>query len=176
MACSSFQLAAQTLGRVSLNSDWKDNEVTPADFIGVNEPQVITIARILQALDLDLDENGMQVDYSDRQDRDLRNGISISQAAREDTRNLFTLIADDMASEAAININSGEVYDIPSEGDAENHLLATRQCLFSGGYVGDYSANGDSDERGTVYYAVEPFADRVRRFGFTVDVAHSPVI
>ena len=162
-----FSIGGTTLGRVSLNSEWADNAVTPADFMGVvDDPQVITIARIMQALDLDLDENGMQVAYTDRQDRDLQNGISISQAAREDTRNLFTLIANGDASEAAIMINPGEVYDIPSADDAMNHLASTRKCLFSGGYVGDFEGldnNGD-EVSGQSYYAVEPFVNRVRRF------------
>ena len=148
-----FSIGATDLGRVSLNSEWENNEVTPSDLVGVVSPDAaITIARIMQGLDADAN---------------LQNGISISQGAREHPEDLSALL-DVMGTVQISNVViGGDSYTIPSVADARAHLLATRQCLFSGGYVGDYRANGDSDERGTVYYAVEPFADQVRRFGFT---------
>ena len=152
-----FSIGGTDLGSVQLDSDWANNEVTPSDFIGVASEQVITIARIMQALD---------------EDSMLTNGISISQNTRDNAPDLFTIIND--SGEIATGPIGGKNFTIPSAADAEGHLVATRQCLFSGGYVGAYRANGDLDdasiERGTIYYAVEPFADRARRFGFTADV------
>ena len=164
-----FSIGGTTLGSVQMSSNQMNSEVTPSDFIGLGvEPdQVITIARIMQALDAD----GM-----------LANGISISESARANTLDLFSALAtqERLANSQPSDPVTVQNYigtsplTVSSRDSARNHLVATHQCLFSGGYVGDYRANGDLDdgsiERGTVYYAVEPFADRVRRFGFTVDV------
>ena len=148
-----FSIGATDLGSVQLDSNWANNEVTPSDLVGVvSSNAAITIARIMQGLDADAI---------------LQNGISISQGARDHPEDLSALL-DAMGTVQISNVVIGaDSYTIPSREDARSHLVATRQCLFGGGYVGDYRANGDSDERGTVYYAVEPFADRVRRFGFT---------
>ena len=161
-----FSIGGTALGSVQMNSNQENNEVTPSDFIGleVESEQVITIARIMQALDAD---------------DTLQNGISISQSARANTLDLFSAIDTQRLADGrphsepvtVLNFDGTSPLTISSREDARSHLVATRQCLFSGGYVGDYRANGDLDERGTVYYAVEPFADRVRRFGFTVDVS-----
>ena len=154
-----FSIGGTTLGRVSLNSEWANNAVTPADFMGVDEPQVITIARIMQALD---------------EDNTLQNGISISQSTRNDPEGVSTLYSRVGTSREAIAGNSvgdnNQQYTIPSVANAMNHLADTRKCLFSGGYVGDYSGFNNEDPPvelagGRVYYAVEPFANRVRRFG-----------
>ena len=163
-----FSIGGTTLGSVQMSSNQMNSEVTPSDFIGLGAEtdQVITIARIMQALDAD----GM-----------LANGISISESARATTLDLFSAIdaqriADTRPHSEPVTVGyiGSSLLTISSSESARNHLVATHQCLFSGGYVGDYRANGDLDdgsiERGTVYYAVEPFADRVRRFGFTVDV------
>ena len=161
-----FSIGGTTLGSVQMSRNQADNEVTPSDFIGVDldASVAITIARILQALDADASDPGLQ------------NGISISQATRDDQDGASAL------KDAAGNTNDemGNVggvikYTLPSVGDATKHLVATRQCLFSGGYVGDYlvtarSDGGEPGEEGQVYYAVEPFANRARRFGFTDDV------
>ena len=149
-----FSIGATDLGRVSLNSDWANNEVTPSDFIGVDEARVIDIARIMQGLD----EDGM-----------LQNGISISQNTRE--------AAPDVFADIALPVNAGgDEFDviirakpltIRARTDAEDHLTATRKCLFSGGYVGDFegaSADGATRTSGQSYYAVEPFVNRVRTF------------
>ena len=155
-----FSIGDITLGSVQMsrNQD-EDNEVTPADFIGVDEAQVITIARIMQGLD---------------NDSRLQNGISISQNTRENAS------SDALRSRLALStlevlvvVGTGS-YTLPPEDDAKKHLAATRMCLFSGGYVGDYRATlhsgGEELDEGRVYYAVEPFANRARRFGFTGDV------
>ena len=147
-----FSIGATDLGRVSLNSDWANNEVTPSDFIGVNEAQAITIARIMQGLD---------------SGNDLNDGISISQGAREHPEDLSALL-DAMGTVQISNVVIGaESYTIPSVADAMSHLTATRKCLFSGGYVGDFegaSADGATRTSGQSYYAVEPFVNRVRTF------------
>ena len=156
-----FSIGATDLGRVSLNSEWEDNEVTPADFMGVDDAQVITIARIMQGLD---------------SGNDLEDGISISQLAREHTLDLFSDLDRSTLSISGIVI-SGEEYTIPSVADARDHLADTRKCLFSGGYVGDYSgtdpSNSDAPLGGRVYYAVEPFANRVKRFGLDAAAVES---
>ena len=155
-----FSIGATTLGSIVVTSD-QSNEVTPSDFIGVDDASMaISIARIMQGLDADAT---------------LQNGISISQTSRDHQSNLFDILdsrPDELAFDTPVN---GPTYNIPSVEGAESHLTATRQCLFSGGYVGDYlvaTRNGnplESAEGGTVYYAVEPFANRARRFGFTGD-------
>ena len=129
-----FSVGATTLGSVRLNSDWANSHVTPADFIGVDEAQVITIARILQGLD-DPTDDGI---------------ISISQSARDLTVDLLA----DTAFTASLNtsrtvgftitVNSVTLM-VPSENDARNRLIATRQCLYSGGYMGDYRSTVTSD-------------------------------
>ena len=165
-----FSIGGTTLGSVRMSSNPMNSEVTPSDFMGleVASEQVITIARIMQALDAD----GM-----------LANGISISESARANTLDLFSEIVAQRGQDlrphsepvTVLNFDGTSPLTISSSESARNHLVATRSCLFSGGYVGAYRANGDIDdesiERGTIYYAVEPFADRVRRFGFTVDVS-----
>ena len=158
-----FSIGGITLGSVRLNSDWANNEVTPSDFMGVDDAQVITIARIMQSLDAD----GM-----------LANGISISESARANTLDLFSAIAteerlaDTQPSEPVTvkNYIGTSPLTISSREVARDHLVATRQCLFSGGYVGSYrgvsSEDGQLDE-GQVYYAVEPFANRAKRVEFS---------
>ena len=141
-----FSIGATTLGSVRLNSDWENSHVTPADFIGVDEEKVIEIARIMQGLD----EDGMP-----------ENGISISQNTRENAPDLFGDI-DRNDGTVAIVIGA-KTFMIPSKDDATEHFVATRKCLFSGGYVGDFEVDG-AERRGRSYYAVEPFANRVRTF------------
>ena len=158
-----FSIAGTTLGRVSLNSDWANAHVTPADFIGVDEQKVIDIARVMQGLDEDTQSAG----------------ISISRRARTDVRgDLFDkhalLFAEDDEFDifsAAYRFSSRE-YTIPAENVAIDHFVATRKCLFSGVYDGGYratvfSSSGDTvslnpDEKfdeGQIYYAIQPFAD-----------------
>ena len=146
-----FSVGATTLGSVRLSSS---SAVTPADFIGVDEARAIEIARILQALD---------------QDGVPENGISISQSAREGlTVDLFTRLT----AAAAIPVNlDGVNLTIPPADDAEAHFVATRRCLFSGGYAGSYRAtsvsySGPPDE-GQLYYVLEPFANRARGVEFS---------
>ena len=155
-----FSIGGTTLGRVSLNSDWANNEVTPADFIGVNDLQVITIARVMQALDEDAVSGP-----------GLQNGISISQATRDDPENVSLLYSRVGTNVEEIPGNSvgdnNQQYTIPSMANARDHLAATRRCLFSGGYVGNFEGtllSNRAELRGQSYYAVEPFANRVRRF------------
>ena len=156
-----FSIGGTTLGRVSLNSDWANNEVTPADFIGVNDDlQVVTIARFMQALDEDAASSP-----------GLQNGISISQATRDDPENvslLYSMVGTDVGEISGNPVgDNNQQYTIPSVVDARGHLAATRRCLFSGGYVGNFEGTRLSDGaelRGQSYYAVEPFANRVRRF------------
>ena len=148
-----FSIGATTLGSVRLNSDWANNEVTPSDFIDVDDATVISIARVMQGLD----ENDM-----------LQDGISISQNTRENAPDLF---ADNFIDgQFATPSIGGKIFMIPPKDDAMNHLAATRRCLFSGGYVGSYrsvsSEDGQLDE-GQVYYAVEPFANRAKRVEFS---------
>ena len=146
-----FSVGATTLGSVRLSSS---SAVTPADFIGVDEARAIEIARIMQALDAD---------------GDPQNGISISQSAREGlTVDLFTRLT----ATAAIPVNlDGVNLTIPPADDAEAHFVATRRCLFSGGYAGSYRTTlapyeGQLDE-GQSYFALEPFANRIRGVEFS---------
>ena len=131
--------------------------MTPADFMGVDEAQVITIARIVQALDFD----------GDPQD----DGISISQAARNGGQASVGLLKDMQVNVTGQILNvpvgdDGRQYTIPSASVASVHLADTRKCLFSGGYVGDYEGTlaDNSEVRGQSYYAVEPFVNLVRTF------------
>ena len=147
-----FSIGGTTLGSVRMSSNQENNEVTPSDFLGVNEAQVITIARIMQGLD---------------EDDTLTNGISISQNTRDNAPNLFTIINSDGAM--ATGPIGGKDFTIPLASAASVHLAATRKCLFSGGYVGDFEGallSNDEEVRGQIYYAVEPFASppRARRF------------
>ena len=150
-----FSIADTALGSVQIRSQDEDNAVTPADFIGVvDETQVITIARIMQALD---------------EDNTLQNGISISQATRDDSEGVSLLYSRVGISDEAIAGNSvgdnNKQYTIPSVANAKSHLADTRKCLFSGGYVGDFEGTLlGTDVNGQSYYAVEPFVNRVRRF------------
>ena len=48
-----FSIGATALGSVQISRAWDGSQVTPADFIGVDEEKVIDIARILQGLDED---------------------------------------------------------------------------------------------------------------------------
>ena len=146
-----FSIGATDLGNVSLNSAWANNEVTPSDFMGVDDAQVVTIARIMQGLDLG---------------NDLKDGISISQGARDHPEDLSALLDNMGTVQITAVVIGGDSYTIPSADDAKNHLADTRKCLFSGGYVGDFegtSADGTT-RRGQSYYAVEPFVNRARRF------------
>ena len=154
-----FSIGATALGSVQISRDWDGSQVTPADFIGVDEEKVIDIARILQGLD---------------EDGNPQNGILISQNTRENAPDLFGDI-DGNDGTVAIVIGA-KTFMIPSKDDATEHFVATRKCLFSGGYVGNFEGadldeDGNLDEdgrerRGQSYYAVEPFASppRVRRF------------
>ena len=150
-----FSIADTALGSVQIRSQDENNAVTPADFIGVvDEAQVITIARIMQALDFD---------------GDLQNGISISQDVRQDQEGVSRLYSELARSTGAIGANqvgdAPKVYEIPSVADAMNHLADTRKCLFSGGYVGDFEGTlAGIDVSGQSYYAVEPFVNQVRVF------------
>ena len=160
-----FSIAGTTLGRVSLNIDWANAHVTPADFIGVDEQKVIDIARIVQGLDEDGEPQ--------------TNGISVSQRARTDVRgDLFDehalLFAEDDEFDvfSAADLFPSRAYTIPKKRDARDHFVATRRCLFSGVYDGDYratvfSSSGDTVsldpnekfDKGQIYYAIQPFAD-----------------
>ena len=126
-----FSVGVTPLGSVRLDSNWADSHVTPADFMGVDADQVIIIARILQGLDNP--EDGI---------------ISISQSARDLTVNLLadTAFTASLASTASFGITVGSVaLEVPSVADASARLIATRQCLFSGGYMGDYRSTVTSD-------------------------------
>ena len=152
-----FSIGGTTLGRVQMSSNQENNEVTPSDFLDVNEAQAITIARIMQGLD---------------EDGTLTNGISISESTRDNAPDLFADISrhDALGSDVVLPvvINS-KTFMIPPKSEATDHLVATRKCLFSGGYAGNFEgtllSNG-AELRGQSYYAVEPFASppRVRRF------------
>ena len=155
-----FSIGGTTLGSVQMSSNQENNEVTPADFIGVNEAQVITIARVMQALDEDAVSGP-----------GLQNGISISQATRDDPEGvslLYSMVGTDVGEISGNSVgDNNQQYTIPSADNAEAHLAATRRCLFSGGYVGNFEGTvraDNSERRGQVYYAVEPFANRVRTF------------
>ena len=148
-----FSVGATTLGSVRLSSS---SAVTPADFIGVDdEAKAIEIARIMQALDFD---------------GDPQNGISISQSAREGlTVDLFARLT---AGAGPIFVTLGGVnLTIPPAADAEAHFVATRRCLFSGGYAGSYRATSVSysstPDEGQSYFVLEPFANRARGVEFS---------
>ena len=151
-----FSIGGTTLGSIRLDSRWEDSHVTPADFMGVDEPQVITIARIVQGLDND----GM-----------LQNGISISQNTRENASDVLRSRLALSSLGVRVIVGTGS-YTLPAKDEAEDHLVATRKCLFSGGYEGDFEG---TTRRGQSYYTVEPFASppRARRFGFTGDALES---
>ena len=168
-----FKIGDTNLGRVRLDGDWANAHVTPADFIGVDEQKVIDIARVMQGLD---EDGEPQTD-----------GISVSQRARTDVRgDLFDehalLFAEDDEFDvfSAADLFRSREYTIPKEGDARDHFVATRRCLFSGVYDGDYratvfSSSGDTvsldpDEQfdeGQIYYAIQPFADRATGVKFS---------
>ena len=151
-----FSIADTTLGRVRLDGDWANAHVTPADFIDVDERQVIKIARIVQGLD----EDGLP----------RQNGISVSQRARTDVRGdlLLTLTTDKdeidvFVSSSADRIGDilpAETYRIPKGSEAMRHFVDTRKCLFTGVYDGNYRATSPDGliDDGQIYYAVEPFA------------------
>ena len=152
-----FSIADTTLGRIRLNSDWANSHVTPADFIDVDEQKVIDIARIVQGLDEDGEPQ--------------TKGISVSQRARTDVRgNLFDVLTAattiNILSDPEIDIFSAayrfpsRIYTIPKEGDARDHFVDTRKCLFTGVYDGNYRATSPDGliDDGQIYYAVEPFA------------------
>ena len=161
-----FSIGDTTLGRVSLNIDWANAHVTPADFIGVDGQKVIDIARVMQGLD----EDG----------KPQTDGISVSQRARADVRgDLFDehalLFAEDDEFDVFSNsyLFPSRAYTIPKEGDARDHFVATRRCLFSGVYDGGYRATvfsssgttvsldpSEQFDEGRIYYAIQPFADR----------------
>ena len=161
-----FSIGDTRLGRVRLNSDWRDSHVTPADFIGVNEQKVINIARIMQGLD----EHPQSV------------GISISQRARTEVRgDLFlTLTTDERIDvESAGHPRPFRIYTIPTKRVAEDHFESTRKCLFSGVYDGSYRATLSSDpnrelDKGQIYYAIEPFAGRATGVKFS-NVYRAPI-
>ena len=154
-----FSIADTTLGSVSLNIDWANAHVTPADFIGVNEQQVIKIARIVQGLD----EDGLP----------QQKGISVSERARTDVRgDLFDRLTngnDDVfvpsSADRSGTFLEAKTYRIPNEETAREHFVATRKCLFSGVYDGDYRATVGPTDEGQIYYAIEPFADLARANG-----------
>ena len=136
-----FFVGGTTLGSVQINENWDNAHLTPADFVGVDMAEVISITRILQALD---------------EDEDLQNGISISQTARLGVKNLF----DDLTGSGAMNVGS---YNIPSVDDAMRHFVSTRQCIFSGVYAGGYESTvGSNTGERPGYFAFEPFANRAR--------------
>ena len=156
-----FSIADTTLGSVSLNIDWANAHVTPADFIGVDERKVIEIARIVQGLDED------QVPQ--------QNGISVSQRARTEVRgDLFDTLVNDnpgvFVRSSADGTVPAKTYRIPNAKTATEHFVSTRKCLFSGVYDGDYRAtspvNGQIDE-GQIYYAIEPFANKATGVKFS---------
>ena len=148
-----FSIGATTLGSVRVNSDWP--YVTPADFDDVDEERVIAIARIMQGLDGNTPEDG----------------ISIHRSARTDTTNLFTRLASAGTDEIPVFSIGDEEYRIPSETVARTHFAATRNCLFSGGYVGSYratvratvAATDESPDEGKSYFVLDLFADEARR-------------
>ena len=149
-----FSIGATALGSVQISRAWDGSQVTPADFMGVDEEKVIDIARILQGLD---------------EDGNPQNGILISQNARENAPDLFPRVDSDDAEFPVVI--GGETFMIPPKDEATDHLVATRKCLFSGGYSGRYLATsvsytGTPDEGG-INYVVEPFANRIRGVEFS---------
>ena len=157
-----FSIGDTTLGSVSLNIDWANSHVTPADFIGVDERQVIKIARIVQGLDEDGDP---QTD-----------GISVSQRARTDVRgDLFDEHAllftgeDEFDIFSAADLFPSREYTIPKRSEAMRHFVDTRKCLFSGVYDGNYRATSPDGliDDGQIYYAIQPFANTVTGVKFS---------
>ena len=158
-----FSIADTPLGSVSLNIDWANSHVTPADFIGVDERQVINIARIVQGLD----EDGLP----------RQNGISVAQRARIGVNGnlLLTLTTDKdeidvfVASAARPGTFPSRIYTIPKGSEAMKHFVDTRKCLFSGVYDGNYRATSPDGliDDGQIYYAVEPFANKATGVKFS---------
>ena len=156
-----FSIADTPLGSVSLNIDWANSHVTPADFIGVDERQVIKIARIVQGLD----EDGLP----------RQNGISVSQRARIGVNGnlLLTLTTDKdeidvfVASAARPGTFPARTYPIPKGSEAMRHFVDTRKCLFSGVYDGNYRATVGPTDDGQIYYAIEPFANKATGVKFS---------
>ena len=158
-----FSIGDTPLGSVSLNIDWANSHVTPANFIGVDERQVINIARIVQGLD----EDGLP----------RQNGISVSQRARIGVNGnlLLTLTTDKdeidvfVASAARPGTFPSRIYTIPKGSEAKDHFVDTRKCLFSGVYDGNYRATSPDDliDDGQIYYAVEPFANKATGVKFS---------
>ena len=153
-----FSIGATTLGSVRVNSDWP--YVTPADFDDVDEDGVIAIARIMQGLDgNNTPEDGISIPRSARVNLGSMNLLA-------DTRIVGVGASKTTVSfvvAAAANAN----YTIPSVADATDHFEATRNCLFSGGYVGSYSATVgatfDDPDEGKSYLVLDLFADEARR-------------
>ena len=152
-----FSVGATTLGSVRLSGS---SDVTPFDFIDVDRPRAIEIARIVQGLD---------------SDGDPRNGILISQSTREGllTVDLFAnadVTSGLATSNAAFSVTVGAgalTLTIRSTTDAENHLVATHRCLYSGGYAGSYRQTAPSDssdplDEGILAFVFEPSANRLR--------------
>ena len=159
-----FSIADTTLGSVSLNIDWANAHVTPADFIGVDEQKVIDIARIVQGLD----EDGLP----------RQNGISVSERARTDVRgdlfdrvanvkdNILDIFVASSADRSGTFLAARE-YRIPNEETAMRHFVDTRKCLFSGVYDGNYRATVGPTDDGQIYYAIEPFANKATGVKFS---------
>ena len=148
-----FSIGATTLGSVRVNSDWP--YVTPADFDDVDEERVIAIARIMQGLDAD---------------GDPKNGISIPRSARANLGSANLLAHARIvggSSEFQLVTENNAMYTIPSVEKATGHFEATRNCLFSGGYVGSYratvAATDESPDEGKSYFVLDLFADEARR-------------
>ena len=149
-----FSIGATTLGSVRVNSDWP--YVTPADFDDVDEERVIAIARIMQGLDAD---------------GDPKNGILIPRSARANLGSANLLAHARIvggSSEFQLVTENNAMYTIPSVEKATGHFEATRNCLFSGGYVGSYRATvaatlDESPDEGKSYFVLDLFADEARR-------------
>ena len=149
-----FSIGATTLGSVRVNSDWP--YVTPADFDDVDEERVIAIARIMQGLDAD---------------GDPKNGISIPRSARANLGSANLLAHARIvggSSEFQLVTENNAMYTIPSVEKATGHFEATRNCLFSGGYVGSYRATvaatlDESPDEGKSYFVLDLFANEARR-------------
>ena len=159
-----FSIGGTTLGSVQLNIDWEDSHVTPADFMGVDEEKAIDIARIMQGLD---------------DDGDPQNGISISQSVRDNAPDLFPRVdSDDTEIRVVIDGIDGKTFIIPPKNDATEHFVATRRCLFSGGYAGSYRATVATYnpplplDEGQSYFVLEPFANRIRGVEFSTVPEH----
>ena len=143
-----FSVGATTLGSVRLNSDWADSHVTPADFIGFDtDEKVITIARILQGLD-DPTDGTISISQSDR---DGLTTVDLFSSAAF-IADLTTARDDDDIFTFAVG---SVTLMVPSAAKAEERLIATRQCLYSGGYMGSYRSTVTSDE-GRSHFVFEP--------------------